>query len=131
MLYPAYILAALMASVPALSLSTTTGGGEEVATKYPNQSEITQVFNFLDQGYFTAFFSRVAPDVNWTLMGTHPLAGVYNNLTIFAVDTLERLENTMDPTQPTTLKLVQVIGGGDSEWSVQELHGLGVCKNGE
>jgi hypothetical protein len=33
--------------------------------------------------------------------------------------------------QSTSLRLLDVIGGEDSEWSVQELHGLGVCKNGE
>jgi hypothetical protein len=28
------------------------------------------------------------------------------------------------------LTLTHVAGGGDEEWSVQELHGLGLCKNG-
>jgi hypothetical protein len=57
MYYPAYLLATLIVSVPALSLSTTTGYREEAASKYPNQYEITEVFDFLNQGNFTAFFS--------------------------------------------------------------------------
>jgi ketosteroid isomerase-like protein len=87
-------------------------------------------FEFLNEGNFNAFFTRVVPDVNWTLMRTHPLAGEYHNLTIFATDALERLGHTLN-SSTSTLKLVQVVGGGESEWSVQELHGLGVCKNGK
>jgi ketosteroid isomerase-like protein len=100
-------------------------------TTYPNQCQISQVFDYLAQGNFTAFLSKVAPDVSWTLMGTHPLAGVYHNKTIFAVNALARLSNTLDDKQPTKLDLTHIIGGGDSEWSLQELHGLGVCKNGK
>jgi hypothetical protein len=63
-------------------------------------------------------------------MGTHPLAGEYHNKTIFLKDTLERLGNT-HVTGTATLNLVHIVGGGDEEWSVQELHGTGVCKNGK
>ena len=63
-------------------------------------------------------------------MGTHPLAGQYHNRTIFVVDAIERLANTLDQAHPSKLTLTRVIGGGDEEWSVQELHGTGVCKNG-
>lgn len=63
-------------------------------------------------------------------MGTHPLAGVYHNKTIFAVNALAQLANTLDPTIPATLNTTFISGGGEDEWSVQELHSLGVCKNG-
>jgi hypothetical protein len=99
-------------------------------TTFPDKCQITQVFDFLSQGNFTGFLARVAPNVNWTLMGTHPLAGEYHNRTIFAVDALQRLANTLDPSQGSALNLVHIVGGGNEEWSVQELHGLGVCKNG-
>jgi ketosteroid isomerase-like protein len=99
-------------------------------TKYPNKCQIAQTFNHLGEGNFTAFFAQVAPDVDWTLMGTHPLAGEYYNRTIFVADALERLGNTF-VTGTSTLNLVHIVGGGDEEWSVQELHGTGVCKNGE
>lgn len=99
-------------------------------TTYPNRCEIAKVFNYLAAGNFTAFLSRVAPDISWTLMGTHPLAGVYHNKTIFAVNALARLANTLDPATPSTLNTTFISGGGEDEWSVQELHALGVCKNG-
>ena len=64
-------------------------------------------------------------------MGTHPLAGEYNNLTIFEIDTILRLENTVDPSHPLELSVVNIVGGGDEAWSVQELHVQGICKNGK
>ena len=100
-------------------------------TKYPNQCRIATIYNNLGQGNYTAFFSQVASDVHWTLMGTHPLAGEYSNRTIFLADAIVRLDNVIDPKRPTSLELTSIVGGGDEEWSLQELHALGVCKNGE
>ena len=100
-------------------------------TKYPNQCQITKIFDHLSRGNFDAFFSHVAEDVQWTLMGTHPLAGEYHNRTIFIVDALKRLANTLTQAHPSKLELTSVIGGGDEAWSAQELHGTGVCKNGK
>jgi uncharacterized protein len=42
-----------------------------------------------------AFFDRVADDVNWTVMGTHPLAGTYMSKTSFARATFDRLTPLM------------------------------------
>lgn len=129
------ILSFLIASVSATLASsppsaTSSANPSSAAGKYPDKNEITKLFNAFSQGNYTVFFSRVAPDVNWTMMGTHPLAGQYHNRTIFIADTLERLKNTLRSSPPATMKLVHVVGGG-SEWSVQELHGLGVGKNGK
>jgi ketosteroid isomerase-like protein len=101
-----------------------------VHAQYPDRQRITQVFQHLDDGNFTAFLEQVSPTVDWTLMGSHTLAGEYHNRTIFAIDALQRLSNTLDPAKPTSLKLTQITGGGTEEWSVQELHAQGVCKNG-
>jgi len=99
-------------------------------TKYPNQCQIAQIYSHLSEGNFSTFFAQVAPNVSWTLMGTHPLAGEYHNRTIFLTDAIERLANTLT-TGSSALNLVHIVGGGDEEWSVQELHATGVCKNGE
>ena len=117
--------------------STPTSSGEfkctpqRSHTTYPNQCRILEIFNYLATGSDEAFFAQVAPDVDWTVMGTHPLAGEYHNRTIFIADTLERLANTEDPSNPLTLSVTNIIGGGNDEWSVQELHVLGSCKNGK
>jgi ketosteroid isomerase-like protein len=97
---------------------------------YPSECHIQKVFSYFEAGNFSAFFSQVSPSVHWTIMGTHPLAGSYHNRTIFLTDTLQRLGYTLDPTKPTSTKLYQIIGAG-GEWSGQEVHATGVCKNGE
>ena len=125
------VAAAMIA--PALAISAPAqycAANQSLATtKYPNKCQIAQIFSHLGQDNFTAFFAQVAPDVHWTLMGTHPLAGEYHNRTIFVTNALERLANTLI-NGTSALDLVHIVGGGDEEWSVQELHGVGVCKNG-
>jgi ketosteroid isomerase-like protein len=131
---PFEILLVAAAAVPALTTSTLAqycSANQSVATtKYPNKCQIAQIFNNLSEGNSKAFFAHVAPDVDWTLMGTHPLAGVYHNRTIFLADAVMRLDNTI-VNGTGTLDLVHIVGGGDEEWSANELHALGVCKNGE
>lgn len=131
---PFEILLVAAAAVPALTTSTLAqycSANQSVATtKYPNKCQIAQIFNNLSEGNSKAFFAQVAPDVDWTLMGTHPLAGVYHNRTIFLADAVMRLDNTI-VNGTGTLDLVHIVGGGDEEWSANELHALGVCKNGE
>jgi len=129
------ILPVFLATSSALTTPTLTqycSGNQSIAkTKYPNKCQIAQTFNHLAEGNFSAFFKQVAPDVDWTLMGTHPLAGQYHNRTIFITDAIQRLANTLVPSTGAGLDLVQIVGGGDEEWSAQELHAVGVCKNGE
>lgn len=128
------ILLVAAAAVPALTISAPAqycSPNQSVATtKYPNKCQIAQIFDNLSKGNPKAFFAQVAPDVHWTLMGTHPLAGQYHNRTIFLADAVMRLDNTII-NGTGTLELVHIVGGGDEEWSANELHGLGVCKNGE
>ncbi|MHC1559249.1 nuclear transport factor 2 family protein [Actinomycetospora sp. C-140] len=46
----------------------------------------------------SAFFDRVADDVDWTVMGTHPIAGHYTNKKAFTDATFARLARLMrDP----------------------------------
>lgn len=117
-------------TIPAPAQYCSANQSLTTTTKYPNKCQIAQIFDHLREDNFTAFFAQVAPDVQWTLMGTHPLAGEYHNRTIFVTNALERLANTLI-TGTSTLELVQIVGGGDEEWSAQELHAVGVCKNGE
>jgi len=114
-----------ISAIPARVAATTN------STLYPTQSQIAETFNYLATGNYTAFFSQVAPNVNWTVMGTHPLAGQYNNRTIFETDTITRLENTVDPQHPFEISVVNIVGGGNEAWSVQELHVQAICKNGK
>ena len=78
----------------------------------------------------TAFFEHVADDVDWTIEGTHPLAGRYTNKTILEA-TFLRIDQTASKTAPFRLSIVNIVGGCDEEWSVQELQLLGICKSGK
>jgi len=64
-------------------------------------------------------------------MGTHPLAGLYTNKTIFAEDALQRLSSTLDTSKGSKLEVTNLVGGGEDEWSTVELHATAVAKNGE
>ena len=132
MLFSRSMILALASAFFGIAHSDTTSNIScKSNTRYPNQCQITKIFNNLSEGNFTAFFEHVADDVHWTFMGNSPLSGQYYNRTTFIVSTIERLANTLDPAHPSKLVLTNVIGGGDDEWSVQELHGTGICKNGE
>ena len=98
-------------------------------TPYPDRDQIATVFAHLTGGNFTAFLTNVVPNVDWTIMGTHPLAGRYHNRTVFA-NALERLSYTYSAQSPPVLSVVNIFGGGCEAWSVVELHALGICKNG-
>ncbi|GIZ37949.1 hypothetical protein CKM354_000137700 [Cercospora kikuchii] len=96
--------------------------------KYPDASEIHALFSNLSTQPET-FFERVAHDVDWTVMGTHPLAGRYNSLSDLQAATFARLGKIMK--EPgIRLKPRNVIGGGEQEWCTVELVVNGVCENG-
>lgn len=100
-------------------------------TTYPSKAEITDIFSSIASSSpsYKTFFSHVSPNVNWTIEGTHPAAGVYTNRTVLEA-TFARISATASKQHPLSLSLHNVIGGGDEEWSVQELQVYGVCKSG-
>jgi ketosteroid isomerase-like protein len=49
-----------------------------------------EIFSKLEQDNGDAFFDHVAEDVDWTVMGTHPLAGRYRSKAEFRAATFER-----------------------------------------
>ena len=54
---------------------------------------VRTLFANLESGRTDAFFDHVAEDVNWTVMGTHPLAGTYHSKADFLAHTFTRLNN--------------------------------------
>jgi hypothetical protein len=100
-------------------------------TPYPNQKQICDTFSLLtSSAHPFDFFTKVAEDVLWTIEGSHPLAGTYNNRTVL-VATFSRIDETGSAANPLAVSLVNIIGGGDEMWSVEELHVQGICRNGE
>ncbi|EME46572.1 hypothetical protein DOTSEDRAFT_22624 [Dothistroma septosporum NZE10] len=83
----------------------------------PNRSEIETLFKSMETGDYPAVFKRVPPEVDWTVMGTHPCAG---RLSDFQEQTFARLGKIMK--EPGIRLVVRnVIGGGDQPWATVEL----------
>ena len=96
---------------------------------YPTRSEITALFKNMETGDYATLFKRVSSDVNWTVMGTHPLAGLYNSLQDFNEATAARLNKIMK--EPIKLMVRNVIGGGEGDWATVELVVKAECVDGE
>lgn len=96
---------------------------------YPSREAIRKQFQHMADGDNEAFFKNVSPDVDWTVMGTHPCAGRYHSLQDFQEKTFKRLGAIMQA-PGIQLALRNVIGGGDQEWATAELVTNAVCKNG-
>ncbi|KAI5357552.1 Putative NTF2-like domain superfamily protein [Septoria linicola] len=108
--------------------ASSTSSSASRSSKYPSVEEIHALFSNLS-GNPSAFFDRVSPKVDWTVMGTHPCAGRYTSLQDFQTSTLERLGKIM---QAPGIQLMprNVIGGGEQEWCTVELVVNAICKNG-
>ena len=52
---------------------------------------VRRIFAGLEHGDGAAFFEHVADDVDWTVMGTHPLAGHYKSKAEFTAGTFAKL----------------------------------------
>ena len=69
-------------------------------------------------------------DVDWNVQGSHPLAGIYNNKTIFLINAVARIAKIQDASKPHSMEVKNIVGGCDEEWSAQELHVRAVMNNG-
>lgn len=87
---------------------------------------VRNIFAKLDQGDADAFFDHVDDDVTWTVLGTHPLAGVYNSKRAFRKATFDRL----GPLFPQGLKLHtrQALVNGDE--AAVELYARATTRDG-
>ncbi|GAB2561796.1 nuclear transport factor 2 family protein [Dyella jejuensis] len=84
------------------------------------------IFKQLEQGDGSAFFDHVAEDVDWTVMGTHPLAGHYPSKKAFIDGTFAKLDKVLP--DGARLRLEHCIVAGDQ--AVVELHAMSTALNG-
>lgn len=59
------------------------------------KEQVRALFAHLESGNADAFFRHVADDVDWTVMGTHPLAGTYHDKQDFIAHTFTRLNRVL------------------------------------
>ena len=87
---------------------------------------VRSVFKGLERGDGASFFEHVADDVDWTVEGTHPLAGHYKSKADFIAGTFDKLDKVLP--DGAELAVEHVIVNGDE--AVVELHSLATAKNG-
>ena len=90
------------------------------------REQVLALFKPLEAGDPAAFFAHVAEDVDWTVMGTHPLAGRYRSRADFVRGTFARLAQALG--QGARLVVTHVLVSGD--WAVVELEAHAVAKSG-
>lgn len=87
---------------------------------------VRRVFAHLESGAGDRFFEHVADDVDWTVQGTHPLAGHYRSKQDFHAHTFARLNKILPG--GTQLHLQSVFTDGD--WAVVELRSHATAASG-
>ena len=100
-----------------------------VNCKYTSQPKMYDMLSaFADDT--SAFFTIVDENVDWTIVGHHPLAGHYPTAKLFFTNTLWRLRAAFDPAR-FYLNVIALHAGCNSKWSVQELDYHGFTKGGD
>jgi len=94
--------------------------------KLVTERNVRTVFAHLENGQSEKFFRHVAIDVNWTVMGTHPLAGTYHNRETFIRNTFGRLNRVLR--DGVKLRVTNVVISGDI--AAVELEALSTALNG-
>lgn len=89
-------------------------------------SQVRDIFKNLETGDGNRFFGYVADNVDWTVEGTHPLAGHYHSKADFLAHTFEKLAKVLP--QGTQLHVEHALVSGD--WAIVELRSLATAKNG-
>jgi uncharacterized protein len=87
---------------------------------------VRAIFKGLESGDGGAFFEHVASDVDWTVMGTHPLAGRYRTKQAFVEATFAKLGRVL--VAGAQLVLEHLVVQGDE--AVVELHSMATARNG-
>jgi ketosteroid isomerase-like protein len=94
---------------------------QELSTAY-----VREIFKHLESGDGKGFFDHVSDDVDWTVEGTHPLAGHYHSKAEFVAHTFEKLGKVLP--RGAELYVEHVLVSGD--WAVVELRSEATAKNG-
>jgi len=87
---------------------------------------VRRIFAGLEQGDGASFFEHVAHDVDWTVMGTHPLAGHYKSKAEFTAATFAKLGKVLP--RGAQLHVDDLFIAGDV--AIVELHSKAIANNG-
>ena len=88
---------------------------------------VRSLFANLENGRTDVFFDHVAEDVNWTVMGAHPLAGTYRTKDDFLAHTFARLNKLLK--EGVVLRVTNLLV--DRDTAAVELQSLSTALNGK
>ena len=88
---------------------------------------VRSLFANLENGRPEAFFSHVAQDVKWTVMGAHPLADTYHTKDDFLAHTFARLNKLLK--EGLVLRVTNLLVDGDT--AAVEMESLSTALNGK
>lgn len=91
------------------------------------QQFVNSLFKNLETNNSEIFFEHVLDNVHWTVMGTHPLAGVYHSKQDFLNATFLRLNKILNEGVVLKVKHVYV----DGMTAIVEMQSLSSAKNGK
>ena len=92
-----------------------------------SEAEVRAIFRHMETGNRAGFLACVHDDVDWTVMGTHPLAGHYTSKAAFVAATYERLKRLLIGDSLMTITGVLMAG----ETAIVEMQGRATAKNGD
>lgn len=91
-----------------------------------DKEAIRALFSHLEHGDGAGFFEKVSDQVDWTVMGTHPLAGRYTSKQAFLSATFVKLDHVLP--NGTQLKVEHIYQDGD--WATVELRSMATASDG-
>jgi len=92
-----------------------------------SQVEVRNLFHHLQVNESEKFFAHVRDDVQWTVKGTHPLAGHYQSKQSFLEATFMRLNPILQ--EGVVLKVEHIFTADNT--AVVEMKSLSTAKNGK
>ena len=90
------------------------------------EAYVREIFKGLENGDGAAFFDYVDENVDWTVEGTHPLAGHYRSKGDFVSGTFAKLTKVLPHGTQLVVQHLLVM----EDWAVVELRSLATAKNG-
>lgn len=98
---------------------------------YVTQMHIWDSFKDLEKD-MNKLFTLIHKDVNFTVVGHHPIAGHYNDLMHFYVNALRRVSVLfLDHADKFEIHPQAIHGGCNQRWSVQEVQFKGIMNTGK
>lgn len=94
-----------------------------------NYKKVKELFLHLEKNNSLEFFKNVADDVEWKVMGQHPLGGTYNSKETFLENTFRRLNKILK--DGVILKIKDIFIDESKNVAIVEMESISIAKDGK